>query len=103
VGVVILNLTEKKEGVGSLRDRSGVGRQGNDRGNRISIENRCQLENTRAKLQRMDDLDERRRPEPTDNALLQPLTLRSLKKRIDQFKEEINRFKCRMGSAARDN
>jgi hypothetical protein len=67
----------------------------------MSIENRRQLENTRAKLQRMEELYERMRQEPTDNELVQELTLRSLKKRINQFKEEIIRFECRMGSAAR--
>jgi hypothetical protein len=67
----------------------------------MSIENRRQLENTRAKLQRMEQLYERLRQEPTDNALVQELTMRSLKKRINQFKEEIIRFECRMGSSGR--
>jgi len=67
----------------------------------MSIENRRQLENTQAKLQRMEQLYERLRQEPTDNALVQELTLRSLKKRINQFKEEIIRFECRMNSSVR--
>ena len=67
----------------------------------MSIENRRQLENTQAKLQRMEQLYERLRQEPADNALVQELTLRSLKKRINQFKEEIIRFECRMNSSVR--
>jgi hypothetical protein len=67
----------------------------------MTIENRRQLENTRAKLQRMEELYERMRQQPADNALVQELTLRSLKKRINQFKEEIIRFECHMGTSAR--
>ncbi len=69
----------------------------------MSIENLRQLENTRAKLQMMEKLYERKRQEPTDNSLVQELTLRSLKKRINQFKEEITRFECRMGSSVQGN
>ncbi len=65
----------------------------------MSIENRRQLENTRAKVQRMEHLYEKVRQEPGDNALVQELTLRSLKKRINQFKEEIARFESRLRSA----
>jgi hypothetical protein len=67
----------------------------------MSIENQPQLENTRRKIQMMQELYDRKRHEPTDNALVQELTLRSLKKRINQFQEEITRFECRMGSSAR--
>jgi hypothetical protein len=68
----------------------------------MSIENRRELENTRAKLQRMEQLYERLRQEPADNALVRELTLRSLKKRINQFKEEMAWFECRVRSADRD-
>ena len=64
----------------------------------MSIENRRQLENTRAKLQSLEQLYERKRQEPTADAHIQELTLRSLKKRINQFKEEISRFEARVSS-----
>jgi hypothetical protein len=66
----------------------------------MSIENQRQLENTRAKLQMMEELYDKLRQEPTDNALVDELTLRSLRKRINQFKEEIIRFECRLGASA---
>jgi len=68
----------------------------------MSIENRRQLENTRAKLKDLEQLYEQVRQEPTDNALVRELTLRSLKKRINQFKEEIARFECRVSSVGQD-
>ena len=54
----------------------------------MSIKNRRQLENTRAKLKRMEQLNEKMRQEPADNEHVRDLTLRSLKKSINQFKEE---------------
>ena len=65
----------------------------------MSIDNRRQWENTRAKLQELEQLYERKREEPTDEHVRQ-LTLRSLKKRINQFKEEIARFEARTSSPA---
>jgi septation ring formation regulator EzrA len=68
----------------------------------MSIENRRQLENTRAKLQDLEQLYEELRQEPADNALVRELTLRSLKKRINQFKEEMARFECRVRSVGQE-
>ena len=68
----------------------------------MSIENRRQLENTRAKLKDLEQLYEQVRQEPADNALVRELTLRSLKKRINQFTEEIVRFECRVSSVGHD-
>jgi len=65
----------------------------------MSIENRRQLENTRAKLQRMEQLHEELCQEPAVNEHVRDLSLRSLKKRINQFKEEIARFESRLRSA----
>lgn len=65
----------------------------------MSIENRRQLENTRAKLESLEQLYERERQAPAVDAHVQELTLRSLKKRINQFQEEISRFEARIGSA----
>jgi hypothetical protein len=64
----------------------------------MSIENRRELENTRAKLQRMEQHYEELRQEPAGNEHVRELTLRSLKKRINQFKEEIAWFECRLRS-----
>jgi septation ring formation regulator EzrA len=66
----------------------------------MSIENRRQLENTRLKLQELEQLYTKMRQEPTTNEHVRELTLRSLKKRINQFKEEIARFKARVSPAA---
>jgi hypothetical protein len=60
----------------------------------MNIENRRQCENTRAKLQDLERLYEKKRQEP-GNQYVRELTLRSLKKRINQFKEEIARFEAR--------
>ena len=66
----------------------------------MSIENRRQWENTRTKLHELEQLYERKQHEPTDKHV-QELTLRSLRKRINQFKEEIARYEARAGSPAR--
>jgi hypothetical protein len=66
----------------------------------MSIENRRQLENTRVKLQELEQLEAKVRQEPTPNEHVRELTLRSLKKRINQFKEEIARFEARGRAAA---
>ena len=65
----------------------------------MSIENRRQCENTRAKLLELEQLYESKRNQPGDEHIRE-LTLRSLKKRINQFKEEIARFEARAGSPA---
>ena len=66
----------------------------------MSIENRRQWENTRAKLHELERLHEKKRQEPNDEHIRE-LTLRSLKKRINQFKEEIARYEARAGSPTR--
>jgi hypothetical protein len=58
------------------------------------IENRRQCENTRAKLRDLEQLYEKKRVEPGDEHVRE-LTLRSLKKRINQLKEEITCFEAR--------
>ena len=60
----------------------------------MTIENHRQCENTRAKLRELEQLLEAKRDQPGDEHLRE-LTLRSLKKRINQFKEEIARFEVR--------
>ncbi len=61
----------------------------------MSIDNNRQLENTRTKLQELEQLYAKIRQRSASNEHVQELTLRSLKKRINQFKEEIARFKAR--------
>jgi septation ring formation regulator EzrA len=66
----------------------------------MSIENGRQLENTRKKLQELQELYDETLHRPADSEHVRELTLRSLKKRINQFKEEITRFEVRTGSGA---
>ena len=66
----------------------------------MTIENKRQLENTRIKLGELEQLYEKTQQDPATSAHVRELTLRSLKKRINQFKEEIIRFEARAGSAA---
>ena len=64
----------------------------------MSIENRRQCENTRAKLGDLEELYDKKRIEPGDE-FIRELTLRSLKKRINQLKEEIARFEARASTS----
>jgi len=64
----------------------------------MSIENRRQLENTRVKLQELEQLYTKTKHGSADSEHVRELILRSLKKRINQFKEEIARFEARAGS-----
>jgi len=57
----------------------------------MSIENRHQWETARRKLRELEELYEKKREESSD-AHVRDLTLRSLKKRMNQFQEEIVRF-----------
>ena len=68
----------------------------------MTIENRRQLENTRAKLQELEQHYQRRLQEPADDAHVRELTLRSLKKWINRFKKEIARFEARVRQPAAD-
>jgi hypothetical protein len=64
----------------------------------MSIENRRQCENARAKLNDLEQFYKKKRQEPQDERIRQ-FTLSSLKSRINQFKEETARFEARAGSA----
>ena len=66
----------------------------------MSIENRRQCENTRTRLQELEQLYETKR-QAQDDDHIRELTLRSLKKRINQFKEEIARYEARAGTTTR--
>jgi hypothetical protein len=62
----------------------------------MTIENRRQLENTRMKLQELEQLCAKTEQATAPDEHLRELTLRSLKNRINQFKEEIARFEARI-------
>ena len=66
----------------------------------MSIENRRQLENTRLKLKELEQLYLQMRQGPAASEHVRELTLRSLKKRMNQFQEEISRFETRVRPAA---
>lgn len=66
----------------------------------MSIENPRQLQNTRAKLQELEQLYTKTQQGPAASEHVRELTLRSLKKRINQFTEEITRFETRCSRAA---
>ena len=68
----------------------------------MSIENRRQLENTRLKLEELEQLYAKSRQRPASSEHVRELTLRSLEKRINQFKEEITRFEARVCPVALD-
>ena len=65
----------------------------------MSIESQRQCENTRAKLLDLERLYERKQQE-SGNEYVRDLTLRSLRKRINQFKEQIARFEARATTSA---
>ena len=69
----------------------------------MSIQNRRQLENTRKKLQELEQLYLQTQQGTATNEHVQKLTLRSLKKRINQFKEEITRFEAHVSPAPRSD
>lgn len=66
----------------------------------MSIENRRQLDNTRMKLQELEQQYAKTAQAPAADEHVRELTLRSLKKRISQFKEEIARFEARVSETA---
>jgi hypothetical protein len=72
------------------------GSEGNVGGSRMSIENRRQLENTRVKLVELEQQYSKTDQAPGTDTHVRELTLRSLRKRINQFKEEIARFEARV-------
>jgi uncharacterized small protein (DUF1192 family) len=68
----------------------------------MSIENRRQLENTRAKLQELEQLCVKTEQASSADEHVRELTVRSLKKRMNQLKEEIARFEARISQATRN-
>jgi hypothetical protein len=60
----------------------------------MSIENARQLECARLKLQELEQLYVRTRQGPAESEHVRELTMQSLKRRINQFKEDIVRFEA---------
>ena len=67
----------------------------------MSIENKKQLEATRQKLAWLEHEYASAKDQPQANTQVQDLTLRSLKRMINQMKEEIARFENAVGSGAK--
>lgn len=65
----------------------------------MTIENRRQLEVAREKLVELERLFDATREAPGKGNHARELTLRSLKARINQFKEEIAKFETRASPA----
>jgi hypothetical protein len=61
----------------------------------MSIQNRRQLENTRKKLELLEERYRSLISSPAENAIAPNFTRRSIKKLINQMKEEITRFETR--------
>jgi hypothetical protein len=69
----------------------------------VTIENRRQLENTRAKLQELEQLCAKTQQATSADEHVRELTMRSLKSRINRLKEEIARFEARAGEGTANN
>jgi hypothetical protein len=67
----------------------------------MSIQSQEELQNTRKKLHELEELYERVRTRPTENAHVRDLTLCSLKRLMNQFIEEIVRYKSRVSLHAK--
>ncbi|MGO9465136.1 MAG: hypothetical protein ACLQIB_48270 [Isosphaeraceae bacterium] len=66
----------------------------------MSIQSTRQLENTRTKLRMLEERLQELEAEPVANAQTRELTRRSLKKLVNQLKEEIARFECRASAGS---
>ena len=68
----------------------------------MSLKNDIELANTRTKLLRLERRYEELRNDTSEDEHVRELTMRSLKKRINQFKEEVVRFEARISSTVPD-
>ena len=67
----------------------------------MRLETQRQVEVTRRKLALLEEHYEEVRQKPAEDEHVRELTLRSLKKFINQLKEEIARFECHASANAR--
>jgi len=68
----------------------------------MSIQNQRELEVTQGKLRLLEERYATLKLGPADNPHVRELTLRSLKRMINQMKEEIVRFEARAGIAVQN-
>jgi hypothetical protein len=68
----------------------------------MTLQSKRELEVTRAKLRGLEQRYAATLATSADNAYAQQLTLRSLRRTINQLKEEIARFEARAGLATLD-
>jgi hypothetical protein len=61
----------------------------------MTLRNQAQLENTKRKLSELENLYNKRKNQPADNDYARKLTLSSLKRLINQLKEEIARYEAK--------
>lgn len=66
----------------------------------MSLQSKRELEVTREKLHGLEQLYDATLAEPGDKTYARELTLRSLKRTINQLKEDIARFEAKASSAA---
>lgn len=66
----------------------------------MTLESNRELEVTRQKLSELEQLYAKTQASPAENDYARELTLRSLRRTINQLKEEIARFETRAGSTA---
>ncbi len=69
----------------------------------MTLQSNRELETTRQKLNDLEQLYAKTVASSTENAYPRELTLRSLRRTINQLKEEIARFEARTGSAATED
>ncbi len=65
----------------------------------MSLGSQRELEVTREKLRGLEELYAKTAATPSENVRVHELTLRSLRRTINQLKEEIARFQSRAGTA----
>ena len=65
----------------------------------MTLANQQQLDNTQKKLSDLERQYAKRQKDPVENKLTRELTLRSLKRLINQLKEEIARYQATKTSA----
>jgi hypothetical protein len=60
----------------------------------MTIQTKQQLLNSKEKLRQLEEHYQRRKDEPTDNDYARQVSLRSLRRLMNQLKEEIIRFEA---------
>jgi hypothetical protein len=64
----------------------------------MSLQSEREVANTREKLRRLETRCEELQRDDSADKLVRDLTLQSLRRMINQFKEEIARFECRQAA-----